>query len=43
VMENKIRVFCGNSNPVLAVKICEKLGVPLGQAKSKHFLTAKSE
>jgi ribose-phosphate pyrophosphokinase len=37
VMEDKIRIFCGNSNPVLAVKICEKLGIPLGQAKVKTF------
>jgi len=36
-MEDKIRIFCGNSNPVLAVKICEKLGIPLGQAKVKTF------
>ncbi len=36
-MEDKIRIFCGNSNPVLAVKICEKLGVPLSQAKVKTF------
>ncbi|ACM19924.1 ribose-5-phosphate 1-pyrophosphokinase [Geotalea daltonii FRC-32] len=36
-MENKIRVFSGNSNPVLAEKICESLKVPLGQAKVKTF------
>ena len=36
-MENKIKVFSGNSNPVLAEKICECLGVPLGQAKVKTF------
>lgn len=36
-MEDKIRVFCGNSNPALAVNICEKLGVHLGQAKVKTF------
>lgn len=36
-MEDKIRIFCGNSNPVLAVKICEKLGLPLAQAKVKTF------
>lgn len=36
-MEDKIRIFCGNSNPVLAVKICEKLGIPLGQAKVQTF------
>lgn len=36
-MDDKIRVFCGNSNPALAVNICEKLGVHLGQAKVKTF------
>ena len=36
-MKDKIRVFCGNSNPDLAVSICEKLGVPLGTAKVKRF------
>lgn len=36
-MDDKIRIFCGNSNPVLAVKICEKLGVHLGQAKVMTF------
>jgi ribose-phosphate pyrophosphokinase len=36
-MENKIRVFSGNSNASLAEKICVSLGVPLGQAKVKNF------
>jgi ribose-phosphate pyrophosphokinase len=36
-MENKIRVFSGNSNPVLAEQICACLKVPLGQAKVKTF------
>jgi ribose-phosphate pyrophosphokinase len=36
-MENKIRVFSGNSNPALAEKICENLKVPLGTAKVKTF------
>jgi len=36
-MENKIRVFSGNSNPILAEKICEALQVPLGKAKVKTF------
>ena len=36
-MENKIRVFSGNSNGSLAEKICVSLGVPLGQAKVKTF------
>ncbi|HTG82415.1 MAG TPA: ribose-phosphate pyrophosphokinase [Geobacteraceae bacterium] len=36
-MENKIRVFSGNSNPALAEKICVSLGVPLGRAKVKTF------
>jgi ribose-phosphate pyrophosphokinase len=37
VMENKIKVFSGNSNPALAEKICSSLGVPLGSAKVKNF------
>jgi ribose-phosphate pyrophosphokinase len=37
MMENKIKIFCGNSNPVLAEKICASLGVPLGTAKVKNF------
>jgi ribose-phosphate pyrophosphokinase len=36
-MEDKIRVFCGNSNPDLAEKICASLGVPLSAAKVKTF------
>ncbi|QXE92541.1 ribose-phosphate pyrophosphokinase [Geomonas subterranea] len=36
-MENKIRVFSGNSNPVLAEKICDCLRVPLGKAKVRTF------
>src|SRR6266568_4615225 len=36
-MENKIRLFSGNSNPALAEKICANLGVPLGKAKVKTF------
>jgi ribose-phosphate pyrophosphokinase len=37
LIEDKIRVFSGNSNPVLAEKICECLNVPLGKAKVKNF------
>jgi ribose-phosphate pyrophosphokinase len=36
-MENKIKIFCGNSNPALARKICDSLGLPLGTAKVKNF------
>jgi ribose-phosphate pyrophosphokinase len=36
-MENKIRVFSGNSNPGLAERICENLRVPLGVANVKTF------
>ncbi len=39
-MENQIKdfvVFSGNSNPVLAQKICKYLGVSLGRAKVKTF------
>ena len=30
-------IFTGNSNPVLAKKICDYLGMPLGGAKVKTF------
>jgi ribose-phosphate pyrophosphokinase len=36
-MESRIKMFCGNSNPALAEKICACLGVPLGKAKVKNF------
>lgn len=36
-MHNKIRIFTGNSNPVLAHKICENLGVPVGAARVRTF------
>ncbi len=36
-MHDKIRVFFGNSNPSLAQKICESLGVPLGAARVRRF------
>ena len=36
-MQNKIRVFTGSSNPELATKICESLGVPLGTARVRTF------
>jgi ribose-phosphate pyrophosphokinase len=36
-MQDKIRIFTGNSNPALADKICESLGVPLGAARVRTF------
>jgi ribose-phosphate pyrophosphokinase len=36
-MYEKIRIFSGNSNQNLAQKICEVLGVPLGNAGVKTF------
>ncbi|SNB48051.1 ribose-phosphate pyrophosphokinase [Geobacter sp. DSM 9736] len=36
-MENKIRVFSGNSNTSLTEKICSSLKVPVGAAKVKTF------
>ena len=36
-MESRIKMFCGNSNPSLAEKICMSLGMPLGLAKVKNF------
>ena len=35
-MDNPI-IFSGNSNPVLAKRICDYLGMPLGGAKVKTF------
>ncbi len=34
---NKIKIFAGNSNPLLAREICEHLSVPLGSANVKNF------
>jgi len=36
-MHDKIRVFSGNSNPELAHKICESLGLTLGNARVRRF------
>ncbi|HOO00925.1 MAG TPA: ribose-phosphate diphosphokinase, partial [Syntrophales bacterium] len=36
-MLEKIRIFSGNANRDLALKICEKLGVPLGKANVSTF------
>ena len=34
---DKIKIFCGNSNPQFAETICRSLGVPLGRAEVKTF------
>ncbi|AJE02630.1 ribose-phosphate pyrophosphokinase [Geobacter pickeringii] len=36
-MDDKIKIFSGNSNPSLAEKICANLGLPLGKANVKTF------
>lgn len=36
-MHDKIKIFSGNSNPDLAQKICDSLGVPLGAARVRRF------
>jgi ribose-phosphate pyrophosphokinase len=36
-MHDKIKIFSGNSNPDLAQKICDSLGVPLGTARVRRF------
>ena len=33
----ELAIFTGNSNPALARKICDYLGLPLGGAKVKTF------
>jgi ribose-phosphate pyrophosphokinase len=36
-MQDKIRVFSGNSNPALALKICDSLQVPMAAARVRRF------
>ena len=36
-MHDKIKIFSGNSNPDLALKICDGLGVSLGAARVRRF------
>jgi len=36
-MHDKIKIFSGNSNPDLAQRICDSLGVPLGTARVRRF------
>ena len=36
-MRDKIRVFTGNSNPALARRLCDSLGITLGTAGVKNF------
>lgn len=36
-MHDKIKIFSGNSNPELAQRICDSLGVPLGTARVRRF------
>lgn len=41
-MNNSFKIFCGNSNPVLAQEICDYLGVPLGDATVNSFPDGES-
>ena len=34
---DKIKIFCGNSNPALAHAVCKELGLPMGQSEVKSF------
>lgn len=36
-MERPLKVFTGMSNPVLALQICEHLGVPLGRSETQRL------
>jgi ribose-phosphate pyrophosphokinase len=36
-VKNRLQIFCGNSNRVLAESVCSALGVPLGQADVHRF------
>ena len=37
IKQNSLKIFCGNSNPALAIEICEYLSVPLGEADVVSF------
>ena len=41
-MNNKLKIFCGNSNPELAKEISKFLGVPLGAATVNSFPDGES-
>ena len=41
-MNNSFKIFCGNSNPILAQEICDYLGVPLGDATVNSFPDGES-
>jgi ribose-phosphate pyrophosphokinase len=41
-MNNSFKIFCGNSNPVLAQEICDYLEVPLGDATVNSFPDGES-
>jgi ribose-phosphate pyrophosphokinase len=32
-----IKVFAGSSNPILAKKICDRLGIEMGKVTAKKF------
>lgn len=36
-MKNELKIFCGNSNPELAKKICRNLGIKLGKREIVKF------
>ena len=36
-MKNELKIFCGNSNPELAKKICRNLGIKLGKCEIIKF------
>jgi ribose-phosphate pyrophosphokinase len=37
-MNDRLKVFTGNANPVLAQEICDRLSIPLGSAMVRSFL-----
>ncbi len=41
-MKSRLKIFCGNSNPLLAKEICDFLGEPLGDATVNSFPDGES-
>ncbi|MEF3280441.1 MAG: ribose-phosphate pyrophosphokinase [Elusimicrobiota bacterium] len=41
--QGELKLFCGNSNPSLAIKISELIGIPLGKIKVSRFADGEIE
>ena len=42
-MSDRLKLFCGNSNPMLAREICENLGIELGKVHIQKYANENIE